>query len=52
MNHLSIAVVTLNDKIKLIKCLNSILNNSYPKDKYEILVIDGGSKDGTIEYLR
>ena len=28
-------------------CLDSILNNDYPKDRLEILVIDGMSQDGT-----
>jgi glycosyltransferase involved in cell wall biosynthesis len=28
-------------------CLDSILNNDYPKDRLEILVIDGMSQDET-----
>ena len=51
MNSFTVVIVTLNDKERLLKCINSIIENDYPKDKYEILVVDGGSKDGTIEAL-
>lgn len=30
-------------------CLNSIFRSEYPKSKYEVIIIDGGSKDGTQE---
>ena len=46
----SIIVPTLNSKIFLKKCLNSIFNQSFKN--FEIIVIDGGSNDGTIEYLK
>lgn len=32
-------------------CLESLLNNTYPANRYEILVIDGRSTDGTREYI-
>ena len=46
----SIIVVSLNTKIDLIKTLNSIFKQKYKK--YEIIVIDGLSTDGSIEYIR
>jgi len=46
----SIIVVSLNTKIDLIKTLNSIFKQKYKK--YEIIVIDGLSSDGSIEYIR
>ncbi len=46
----SIIVPSLNSRIYLNKCLTSILNQSYKN--FEIIVIDGGSNDGTLEYLK
>ena len=46
----SIIVPTLNSKIFLDKCLKSILNQTYKN--YEIIVVDGGSNDGTTDYLK
>lgn len=34
------------------KCLLSLINNNYPKEKIEILVIDGGSTDKTREIVK
>ena len=48
--EISIIVVSLNTKVDTIKTINSILIQSY-KD-YEILVIDGKSTDGTVEFLK
>ncbi len=46
----SIIVPSLNSKFFLSKCINSILEQSYKN--YEIIVIDGKSTDGTVEYLK
>ena len=48
--EITIIVVSLNTKIGTIKTVNSILIQSYKN--YEILVIDGKSNDGTVEFLR
>ncbi len=50
ISKFSIIVVSLNTKIDLIKTLNSIFKQKYKK--YEIIVIDGLSTDGSIEYIR
>ena len=48
----SIVVATYNRKNKLEKCLNALANQTYPKDDYEIIIVDDGSTDGTYEFLK
>lgn len=47
---LSIITVVLNDKVGLEQTLNSLINED--KKKYEHIIIDGGSIDGTFEYIK
>lgn len=42
-------IPTLNSSRFLDVCFQSIRNQEYPSDKMEILVMDGGSKDATLE---
>ncbi len=49
--QLNINLPTYNRKEKLEECLKVLLNQSYPKDKYEIIVVDDGSTDGTKEII-
>ena len=30
----------------------SVLNLNYPKDRYEVIVVDNGSRDGSLKYIR
>lgn len=50
----SISVVTAayNSERTLKRCLESIHNQDYPKDKVEIIVVDGGSEDDTCTIAR
>ncbi|MFA6889028.1 MAG: glycosyltransferase [Candidatus Woesearchaeota archaeon] len=43
----SVIVVTYNEEKNIKYCLDSLLNQNLPKENYEILVVDGGSKDAT-----
>ena len=54
MNHPSISVLlpTLNASSVLEGCLQSIVEQDYPKEKIEIVVADGGSTDKTIEIAK
>jgi glycosyltransferase involved in cell wall biosynthesis len=46
-------IVTVKNEAKTIeKCLNSLINQSYPIDLYEILVVDGRSTDCTHEIVQ
>ena len=50
-NNVSIIIPTKNNGDTLEKCLVSILNLDYPEDedKYEVIIVDGHSTDGTVE---
>lgn len=48
----SVVMPTLNSKRTLNESLGSIVSQDYPKENIEILVVDGGSNDGTQEIAR
>jgi len=43
----SIIIPCRNEEKFIGKCLESLIKQDYPKDSFEVLVIDGGSEDGT-----
>ena len=45
-------IPTLNCSSFLNLCLDSIINQNYPKELIEILIIDGGSTDNTVEIAK
>lgn len=45
----SVIVVTKNEEKTIFKCLDSLIAQDFPKDKYEVIVIDGASLDKTCE---
>lgn len=46
---ISIVIPTFNSNRTLNRCLNSIRSQEYPKRLIELIIVDGGSKDGTIK---
>ncbi len=46
---ISFVIPTYNSSRSIGKCLESIKKQNYPADKIEIIIIDAGSTDGTIE---
>lgn len=48
----SYIIPTYNAEKYLQRCLDSIFMQGYPRDKYEVIVADGGSTDKTIEILK
>jgi MoaA/NifB/PqqE/SkfB family radical SAM enzyme/GT2 family glycosyltransferase len=48
---ISIVIPTFNRKLKLRQCLDSLFVQIYPKNAFEIIVIDDGSTDGTKDML-
>jgi len=49
---ISIVIPAYNRKDLLKECLDSLLDQTYPKEDYEIVVVDDGSTDGTEDMLR
>jgi glycosyltransferase involved in cell wall biosynthesis len=50
--EISVIIVTYNRLELLRKCMESLRVQTLAKDKYEVIVVDDGSTDGTIEYLK
>lgn len=48
----SIIIPTFNSEKYINACLNSVFNLDYSKDKFEVIVVDGGSKDKTLEIVK
>ncbi len=48
---LSIIIAARNEELSILNCINSILNNDYPKHLFEIIVIDDFSEDMTVELI-
>ncbi len=47
----SVVVTVLNSRETLEECIQSLLDQDYPRDRYEVVVVDGGSRDGTSDIL-
>lgn len=51
-SFISVIIPVYNDPNGLSVTLKSLLNQSYPKDQYEIIVVDNNSTDGTPNIIR
>ncbi|MDO8638512.1 MAG: glycosyltransferase family 2 protein [Candidatus Daviesbacteria bacterium] len=49
---ISIIIPTLNEERNIDKCLTSIFNQNYPKNKLEVIIVDDLSKDRTLEIAK
>jgi len=48
----SVVIPTYNSEKTLEMCLESIVNQDYPEDRVEVIIVDGGSVDRTLEIAR
>lgn len=48
----SISIINLNGKDYLKDCLESIENLDYPEEKIETIVVDNGSEDGSVSFIK
>lgn len=47
-----VIIPTLNEEVFIEKCLESLYCQTFPFEKMDVIVIDGGSKDKTIEIVK
>jgi glycosyltransferase involved in cell wall biosynthesis len=47
----SVIVAVRNEEKHIRECLDSLLAQDYPRGRYEVLVVDGQSTDGTREIV-
>lgn len=50
--YISIVVITFNSQGTIRDCLSSVFGVSYPKESYEVIVVDAGSSDKTLEIIK
>lgn len=48
---ISVIVPVYNGKDTICECLEALLGQDYPKDDYEVIVVDDGSLDDTVEVV-
>lgn len=48
---ISIVLGIYNAERTLDECLSSIFNQNFPLEKYEVIIVDGGSKDNTMDIV-
>ncbi|MDP2935280.1 MAG: glycosyltransferase family 2 protein, partial [Dehalococcoidia bacterium] len=48
----SVVVLNYNGKHHLKSCFPSLMQLRYPKDKLELIMVDNGSKDGSLEFMK
>ena len=51
-DNVSVIVPVLNEEKYIKECLNSLLNQDYPKENLEIILVDGNSSDKTVEIIK
>ncbi|HMN10847.1 MAG TPA: sugar transferase [Bellilinea sp.] len=48
----TVIVPVYNSKAYVVRCLTALQNQNYPRDDYEVIVVDDGSSDDTVAYVR
>lgn len=48
---ISIIVPVYNERESIVLCLDAILEQDYPKEDYEVIVVNDGSTDGTMDVV-
>jgi glycosyltransferase involved in cell wall biosynthesis len=49
---ISVIIPTYNEEKNIVKCIKSLENQSIPRKSYEIIVVDGNSKDNTVKLAK
>jgi GT2 family glycosyltransferase len=48
----SVLIVNYNGQRYLDDCLTALQKQTYPRDRWEVVLVDNGSSDGSVEHLR
>ena len=48
----SVIVPTYQEEPYLRRCVDSLLTTAYPRDRFELLIVDGGSSDRTVDIAK
>lgn len=51
-HFVSVIVPVYNGASKIERCIQALLSQSYPKDRYEIIIVDNNSSDGTAAIVK
>ena len=49
---MSVVICAYNSEQLIARAIQSVLAQTYPTDRYEVLVVDDGSSDGTVDIVR
>jgi glycosyltransferase involved in cell wall biosynthesis len=49
--YVSILIPTYNEKVVICDRIENLIRMDYPKNKYEIIIVDSGSSDGTSQIV-
>ncbi len=49
---ISVVIPALNEEALLLRCIKSLKNQNYPREKFEIILVDSGSTDKTVQIAR
>jgi cellulose synthase/poly-beta-1,6-N-acetylglucosamine synthase-like glycosyltransferase len=49
---ISVVVPVLNASFHIEDCIMSLINQDFPREQYEIIIVDNGSKDNTLNILK
>ena len=50
--RVSIVIPCLNEEKAIGRCLDSLVAQNFPRDGFEVIVVDNGSTDGTLDIVR
>lgn len=50
--EISVIIPVLNGEGVIGQCLECLLRNRFPRDQFEIIVVDNGSRDRTVEFVK
>jgi len=48
----SVLIVNYNGAAHLLACLNALADQTHPRDRFEVIVLDNASADGSVELVR